>query len=126
MQKLSLRLAATAAVCALPLAGFAQTSSSPAAASPPPASSYGAASTGAKADTSATVSLKTGMTVKDSAGVTVGKITKIASDTATIKMSKGSFSAPTSTLSVEGGAATINMTKADIDAQVAGAAKKPS
>jgi hypothetical protein len=119
MQKLSLRLAATAAICALPLVGFAQTSSAP-------ASSYGAASTGAKSDTSATVSLKTGMTVKDSAGVTVGKISKLASDTATIKMSKGTFSAPTASLTVEKGAATINMTKADIDAQVAGDSKKPS
>ena len=136
MQKLSLRLAATAAICALPAIGFAQMSSSsaasPAAASPPAASSYGAAtteataSTGAKADTSATVSLKTGMTVKDSAGVTVGKISKLASDTATIKMSKGSFSAPTASLTVANGAATINMTKADIDAQVAGDSKKPS
>ncbi|HEY1449031.1 MAG TPA: hypothetical protein VGF33_10890 [Caulobacteraceae bacterium] len=117
MPKLSIRLAATAAICVLPLTGFAQTSSAP-------ASSYGGASTGTQANASATVGLKAGMTVKDSTGAMVGKISKVANDTATIKMSKGTFSAPTSSLTVEGGAATINMTKADIDAQVQGGSSK--
>jgi hypothetical protein len=131
MPRFSIRLAATAAFCALPLVGFAQMSSAPQPASPMPGSAESAppatsANTGTKADTSATVGLKTGMMVKDSTGATVGKISKIASDTATIKMSKGSFSAPTSSLTVEKGAATINMTKADIDAQVQSSSKKPS
>jgi hypothetical protein len=134
MPRLPIRLAAAAAICAVPFLGFAQMRSAPAAATPmpgnpestPPAASADTqtktdtqAKTGTKADTNATTpSLKSGMTVKDSTGATIGKIAKLDNDTATIKMSSGTFTAPTSTLAVEGKAATINMTKADIEAQV--------
>jgi hypothetical protein len=129
MPRLPIRLAAAAAICAVPFLGFAQMRSAPAAATPMPgnpestpaasSSTDTQAKTGTKADTNATTaSLKSGMTVKDSTGATIGKIAKLDTDTATIKMSSGTFTAPTSTLAVEGKAATINMTKADIEAQV--------
>jgi hypothetical protein len=136
MPRLQIRLAAAAAICAVPFLGFAQMrGGAPAAAPTAPGQAYpqgtspsttdSMAPTGTKADTNAiTASLKSGMTVKDSTGATIGKISKLAKDSATIKMSSGSFSAPTSSLTVENGAATINMTKADIDAQVKGGSKK--
>ena len=140
----TIRIAAVAAFCALPLVGFAQMSkSAPASASPttgspesaPPAGSSAAtsaatsANTGAQANTNATTtSLAMGMTVKDNTGAAIGKITKLAADSsgasvATIKMTNGSFQAPAASLAVQDGAATINLTKAEIDAQIKGKPK---
>ncbi|HEY2481745.1 MAG TPA: hypothetical protein VGI30_06050 [Caulobacteraceae bacterium] len=135
MPRLSIRLAAAAAICVVPFLGFAQVRGAPTASSPAPSATYPQstapsttdtmAPTGTHANTNATAtSLKSGMIVKDSTGATIGKISKLANDTATIKMSKGSFTAPAANLTVENGAATINMTKADIDAQVKGGSKK--
>lgn len=136
----TIRIAAVAAFCALPLVGFAQMSSSaPAAASPqpgspesaPPAGSSAAkgAATGAQANTNATTaSLSTGMTVKDNTGAAIGKISKLGADSsgasvATITMANGAFQAPATALAVQDGAATINLTKAQIDAQIKGKTK---
>jgi len=129
----TIRIAAVAAFCALPLVGFAQMNrSAPAAASPPagspestpPASSSSSAATGAQANTNATTaSLSMGMAVKDNTGATIGTISKLGADSsgasvATIKMADGSFQAPATALAVQDGAATINLTKAEIDAQI--------
>jgi hypothetical protein len=134
MPNLTLRIAAVAAFCALPLVGFAQMSrSAPAAASPPagaPESMPAAgAATGAQANTNATMtSLAMGMTVKDNTGAAIGKITKLGADSsgasvATITMANGAFQAPATALAVQDGAATINLTKAEIDAQIKGKTK---
>ena len=136
MPNQTIRIAAVAAFCALPLVGFAQMSSSaPAAASPPPGSPESAppagssAATGAQANTNATTtSLAMGMTVKDNTGAAIGKISKLSADSsgasvATIKMANGSFQAPAASLAVQDGAATINLTKAEIDAQIKGKTK---
>jgi len=69
-----------------------------------------------------------GMTVKDNTGAAIGKISKLAADSsgasvATIKMADGAFQAPASALAVQDGAATINLTKAEIDAQIKGKKK---
>jgi hypothetical protein len=126
----TLRIAAVAAFCALPLVGFAQMSSSAttsASESAAPASS--SAATGAQANTNATTpSLSMGMTVKDNTGAALGKIIKLSADSsggsvATIKMANGSFQAPAASLAVQDGAATINLTKAEIDAQIKGKTK---
>jgi len=133
----TIRLAALAAFCALPLVGFAQMSSSaPAAASPQPSSpestpagSSKGAATGVQSNTNATTtSLSMGMTVKDNTGAAIGKISKLGADSsgasvATIKMAGGSFQAPAASLAVQDGAATINLTKAEIDAQIKGKPK---
>jgi hypothetical protein len=132
----TLRITAVAAFCALPLVGNAQTrSSAPTAASPPAASSESAppagssAATGAQANTNATTtSLAMGMTVKDNTGAAIGKITKLGADSsgasvATITMANGAFQAPGAALAVQDGAATINLTKAQIDAQIKGKTK---
>ena len=109
--------------------------SAPAAANPPagspestPPAGSGAA-TGAQANTNATTaSLSMGMTVKDNTGATIGKISKLAADSsgasvATITMTDGAFQAPATALAVQDGAATINLTKAEIDAQIKGKKK---
>jgi hypothetical protein len=64
-----------------------------------------------------------GMSVKDSTGATIGQITAIGPDAtgknmATIKMGAQSFSVDASSLAVQGGAATINQTRAQIEQQI--------
>jgi hypothetical protein len=98
-------------------------SSSPAA-SPPNASSDRAtpppASTGSSADTSATAGgFTVGMPVKDSTGATIGSIASLGTDAsgkqnAVIKMGSDQFAVPTEKLGQAGGAATINLTQAEI------------
>jgi hypothetical protein len=68
------------------------------------------------------------MSVKDNTGAEIGKITKLAANSsgasmATITMSNGAFQAPATALAVQDGAATINLTKAQIDAQLGGKKK---
>src|SRR5258708_1983804 len=136
MPNQTIRIAAVAAFCALPLVGFAQMSSSaPAAASPAPGSPQSTPApastppTAPQANTNATTtSLGMGMTGKDNTGAAIGKISKLSADSsgasvATIKMANGSFQAPAASLAVQDGAATINLTKAEIDAQIKGKTK---
>jgi hypothetical protein len=54
------------------------------------------------------------MSVKDSAGVTIGQVTAVKSGVATIKMGADTFAVDTSKLGVQNGTATINATQADI------------
>jgi hypothetical protein len=146
MPRLPFRLAAAAAIFALPVAGLAASptaapagtpaaasASAPASAQSAPSESAPAASTGAAANTSAntpapTQPLATGMTVKDNTGASIGQIAKLAADSsgktmATIKMGADTFQAPAEVLAVQDGAATINLTKAEIDAQLHGKKK---
>ncbi|HEY1449032.1 MAG TPA: hypothetical protein VGF33_10895 [Caulobacteraceae bacterium] len=98
-----------------------------------PAQSAPSASTGAAANTSATAGsatepLAAGMTVKDNTGAAIGQIAKLGADAsgkamATIKMGADTFQAPAEVLAVQNGAATINLTKAEIDAQLHGKKK---
>jgi hypothetical protein len=94
------------------------------------------AATGSSADTSGTASagapLAKGMTVKDNAGATIGKITAVSADqaggqVATVKMGADSFTMTASQLQVQKGVAMASISKADIQAQLhpGGASKKP-
>ncbi len=86
------------------------------------------ASTGSASNTNATTSgaaqLTTGLTVKDRTGAAIGQIADISTDPktgqqlATIQMGSESFRLPTDKLGVFGGAANINLTQADIEAQL--------
>ncbi|HEY2481744.1 MAG TPA: hypothetical protein VGI30_06045 [Caulobacteraceae bacterium] len=144
MPKLPITIAAAAALCAIPMLSAAQMSGSsqaPTAASPmpgspesaPPASTAkpkaatsakgAAANTGTAANTSATgAALSAGMTVKDNTGVSIGQISKLDSvngtQMATIKMGAQSFQVPAASLAAANGAATINLTQAQIQAQL--------
>jgi hypothetical protein len=135
MPKTAFRFVALAALCAAPVIGFAQMRSAPSPAtavrgpvnpqSPPTAPSPPAA-TGAAANTNATAPttpLSTGLTVKDNTGLAIGQISDVKTDAsgksmATIKMGANSFQVPAANLAVANGAATINLTKAQIDAQL--------
>jgi hypothetical protein len=86
------------------------------------------ASTGTSANTSATTSsstqLTTGLTVKDRNGAAIGQIADISTDAktgqqlATIQMGSEAFRLPVDKLGVFGGAANVNLTQADIEAQL--------
>ena len=136
MQNPSVRIAAIAALCATPMISFAQMhggASGPASPMPgspeatPPATSP-SADTGAKANTTAseaapTAPVTTGLTVKDNTGLAIGQVSDVKADAsgksmATIKMGTKSFQVPAANLAVKDGAATINLTKAQIDAQL--------
>jgi hypothetical protein len=63
------------------------------------------------------------MTVKDNTGVAVGSITDVKADAsgkqmATIKMGEDTFTVAASGLAVQNGAAVINLTQAELQAQV--------
>jgi hypothetical protein len=138
MPNLPIAIAAAAALCAVPLVGAAQTSSSaPSTSTTPPAAASGAArtgatsgaaSTGAAANTNATAGAPTqplaaGMTVKDNTGAAIGQVAKLDTDAAgktmaTIKMGADSFQVPAANLATADGAATINLTQAQIAAQL--------
>jgi hypothetical protein len=87
-----------------------------------------AANTGTAANTNATTSssaqLTTGLTVKDRTGAAIGQIADISTDPktgqqlATIQMGSESFRLPTDKLGVFNGAANVNLTQADIEAQL--------
>jgi hypothetical protein len=84
------------------------------------------ASTGsnANATVSQTAALKAGMTVKDKNGSSIGQITSVDKDAktgqqmATIKMGSDNFRLQADRLGVDNGAATVNLTQADIQAQL--------
>jgi hypothetical protein len=81
------------------------------------------AATGTAANTSATgAALSTGMTVKDNTGVSIGQISKLdtvnGTSMATIKMGEQAFQVPAANLTSDNGAATINLTQAQIKAQL--------
>lgn len=107
------------------------TSSAPAASQPAPdngaaQSAAPSASTGSNANASVapTAELKAGMTVKDKTGASIGQIASVDTDSktgqkmATIKMGKDSFRLQADRLGVDNGAATINLTQADIQSQL--------
>lgn len=81
--------------------------------------------TGAAADTSATASaLAVGLSVKDNTGATIGSITSLKPDaagkqTATIKMGEDTFAVDTASLAVQGDAAVINATQAELKGMLA-------
>jgi hypothetical protein len=129
MSNIPIRIAAAAALCALPLVGYAQHGAEPSTAGPQAAptttmGTAGRADTGKAANTNAKASgLATGMTVKDNTGAAIGQIGDITADAsgksmATIKMGADAFQVGASDLTVKGGAATINLTKAQIDAMI--------
>jgi hypothetical protein len=97
--------------------------SAPAASSQAPTASTGAAAN-ANATTSSTAQLTPGLTVKDRTGAAIGQIADISTDTktgqqlATIQMGSESFRLPTDRLGVFNGAANVNLTQADIEAQL--------
>ncbi|HEY2178268.1 MAG TPA: hypothetical protein VGH15_06770 [Caulobacteraceae bacterium] len=130
MPKTALRFIALAALFATPVLGFAQarTAPGPATAAPQsqPAASTPPATTGAASNTNATAPatpVTAGLTVKDNTGLAIGQIAEVKPDAsgksmATIKMGANAFQVPAANLAVENGAATINLTKAQIDAQL--------
>lgn len=135
MPNTAFRFVALAALCAAPVIGFAQMrpAPGPATAVPgpsnpqsPPAAATPPATTGAAANTNATAPatpVSAGLTVKDNTGLAIGQISDVKTDAsgksmATIKMGANSFQVPAANLSVANGAATINLTKAQIDAQL--------
>lgn len=67
----------------------------------------------------ADVAVKTGMSVKDNTGATIGQISEVKTGadgktTATIRMGADTFAVDTASLAVSGEAATVNATQADI------------
>jgi hypothetical protein len=79
---------------------------------------------GKSANATAPANLTVGLAVKDKTGAGIGQITDLKPDAsgaqmATIKMSTGSFTVAASSLAVQDGAASINLTKADIDKMIA-------
>ena len=109
-------------------------STQPAAQAPAASSPAPAASTGSAANTSATTSstsqLTTGLTVKDRNGAAIGQIADISTDAktgqqlATIQMGSEAFRLPVDRLGVFNGAANVNLTQADIEAQLHPGAKR--
>jgi hypothetical protein len=126
MPNIAVRFAAIAALCAAPALAFAQTQPAP---QTQPATTAPAASTGAAANTNATATaapmapVTTGLTVKDNTGLAIGQVAEVKPDTTgksmvTIKMGARNFQVPATVLAVDNGAATINLTKAQIEAQL--------
>ncbi|HEY7901357.1 MAG TPA: hypothetical protein VIC25_09250 [Caulobacteraceae bacterium] len=126
----ALALLATAAVAA-PLGGriAAQSPSppmrTPGAMSPAPSKSdtpSSTANTGTAENTSASAAnLSVGMTVNDNTGAAIGPITALTSGAngmATIKMGEQSFQVPATNLYMSNGSATINLTRAQLQAQL--------
>lgn len=93
------------------------------------ANSGPSASTGASADTSATAgsSLQVGEAVKDNTGATIGTISNLntgagGQQMAVIKMGDQSFQVATDKLGTGEGAATINLSKSQLESMVHGGA----
>jgi hypothetical protein len=68
----------------------------------------------ASANAGATADVAAGMSVKDNTGTTIGSVTDVKNDLATIKMGSDTFTVETSKLAVQNGAATINATQAEL------------
>jgi hypothetical protein len=106
------------------------TSSVPATSQPPssvPSNTAGAApsaSTGANANASVPAQLSAGLTVKDNTGASIGQVASVETDSktgqkmATIKMGSDSFRLPADRLALADGAATVNLTQAQIQAKL--------
>ena len=113
-----LTCAALAAACAMAVPAFAQqppTSSTPAAPAPTPAPSAGASASDA--------SVRAGMSLIDSTGAAVGRITGVSADAAgaqvaTVEMGAETFTVATSKLAVRGKVATINATGAELKTMI--------
>ena len=93
----------------------ADTSASTSTAAPSTSATGAASASSAGAD----VSVKSGMSVKDNTGATIGQISEVKTGadgkkTATIKMGADTFAVDTSSLAVASGAATVNATQAEI------------
>src|SRR5579871_6817182 len=87
----------------------------------PPADSTAGAPSATAAGVNASVTV--GMPVKDNTGAQIGQVSAVGPDSsgktmATVKMGAQVFSVDASVLAVAGGAATINATKAQIEAQL--------
>lgn len=98
-----------------PEASGASTSASTAAAEKPAAEAPPAAGADAAG---ANASVTAGMTVKDKTGASIGQVADVKADggktMATIKMGADTFAVDSANLAVDGGAATINATQAEI------------
>lgn len=110
---------ATPMAPATPMTPPASASNMPAAPTAPAASTSVAPATPA----APTAALATGMTLKDNTGAAVGSITELKPDVsgsqmATIKMGEDTFTVAASGLAVRDGAAVINLTQAELQAQV--------
>jgi hypothetical protein len=68
----------------------------------------------AAANVGASPEVASGMSVKDNTGAVIGQVTAIKGDMATIKMGADTFTVDTSRLGVQGGAATINASQAEL------------
>jgi hypothetical protein len=106
----------------------ATASTSPATNTPTATTPAAASADQAAAPASATVSapLSVGLSVKDNTGVVIGQITALkpdasGKDMATVKMASGSFAVVATSLTVDNGAALINLTQAQLNAMI----KKP-
>jgi hypothetical protein len=101
-----------------------QPTSSPPATNGAASSSAPSASTGANANASVPAQLAAGLAVKDNTGASIGQIASVETDSktgqkmATIKMGSDSFRLPADRLSVADGAATVNLSQAQIQAQL--------
>jgi len=136
----SLSYAALAACLAMAAPALAQ---APASKSKPPASAPTAATTGAPASAApsdappsaapnteptppaaagrdaaanvgASATLTTGMSVKDNTGALIGEVKALKDGVATIQMGSDTFTVDSNKLAVEGGAAKINATQAEL------------
>jgi hypothetical protein len=117
---------------AMPQTGPASSSTSPTSTSPSstsPSSASGSSSQGpgttapsaasptgtnAAANAGANADVSSGMSVKDNTGAVIGQVTAVKGDMATIKMGVSTFTVDRSRLGVEGGAATINASQAEL------------
>jgi hypothetical protein len=70
--------------------------------------------TNAAANAGASADVASGMSVKDNTGAVIGQVTAVKGDMATIKMGADTFTVDTSKLGVQGGAATINASQAEL------------
>ena len=108
---------ATRATPAMPT----ETSAVPATPATPatPAAPAAGASAATGVDASATAKISSGMSVKDNTGALIGEVTAVkpdatGQDLATIRMGADVFTVETSKLALQGGAATINATQAEL------------
>jgi hypothetical protein len=115
-------LLCTAAIATMAWSGQAVAQvSKPGAVNPP------TAATGSAANTTASASgLSVGLSVKDSSGATIGKLTDLKTDAsgkemATIRMGANDVSVGADRLKVKNGAAVVNATKSELKSM----AKKP-
>lgn len=106
---------------ATPPAGAAPSTGAPAKApaDEPADTTAGAGSAASASAAGADVAVRTGMSVKDNTGATIGQISDVKTGadgktTATIKMGADTFAVDTASLAVSGEAATVNATQADI------------